>query len=98
LLELIHRPKEYILGDSAGRWELLLQKPIAKAWRIDPRRRPHIVTSKITALEHKLRDDTVEIGTPVAGTLFAFAEFNKIGGRPRNNIIEKLKGNPLRYF
>ncbi len=50
---------------------------------------PHITTGEVTALQHKLRDDTVEFGSSVTKALFTCAKSTEILSGPGNNVVVK---------
>lgn len=53
----------------------------------------YIATSEVTALEHEVRDDTVEGRSLVAEALFAGAESTEVLSSLRHNIIKEVEGD-----
>lgn len=53
----------------------------------------YVATGKVTALQHELRDDAVELGVLVAEALLAGAEGAEVLGRLGDDIVEELEVN-----
>ena len=51
----------------------------------------YVAAGKVTALQHELRDDAVELGVLVAEALLAGAEGAEVLGRLRDDIVEELE-------
>jgi hypothetical protein len=51
----------------------------------------YVAPGKVTALQHELRDDTVELGVLVAEALLAGAEGAEILDRLGDDIVEELE-------
>jgi hypothetical protein len=51
----------------------------------------HVATGEVTALEHELGDDTVELGARVAEALLARAESTEVLGRLGDDVVEELE-------
>jgi hypothetical protein len=51
----------------------------------------HVATGEVTALEHELRDDAVELGARVAEALLARAEGTEVLDGLGDDIVEELK-------
>ena len=53
----------------------------------------HVLSVKVTALEHELRDDTVEWRRLVAEALLAGAEGAEVGGRLWDHVVVELEAD-----
>lgn len=51
----------------------------------------HIATSEVTALEHELWDDTVELGAGVALSFGLLAQLLEVLGRQRDHVVVELE-------
>jgi hypothetical protein len=58
----------------------------------------HVATSEVTALEHELRDDTVEGRASISEALFAGAESTEVFGSLGDDIIVEEKVDATRLF
>lgn len=59
----------------------------------------HIATGEVSALEHEVRDDTVELGARVAeALLFADAELTEVLGRLGHVLIIEVEVDAARAF
>lgn len=58
----------------------------------------HIATSEVTALEHELRDHTMELGSIIAKTLLASAKGTEILGGLRSDIVIEVEVDAAGLF
>lgn len=59
--------------------------------RGEGQRGTHIAAGEVTALEHELGDDAVELGALVAEALLARAEGAEVLGRLGHHVVEELE-------
>jgi hypothetical protein len=52
---------------------------------------PYIAAGEVTALEHELGDDAVELGAGVAEPLLAGAQGAEVLGRLGDDVVEELE-------
>jgi hypothetical protein len=62
------------------------------------RRWAYVATGEVTALEHELRDDTVESRTSISEALLTSAESTEVFGSLGDNVIVEDKVNATRLF
>lgn len=75
--------------ENSGLGVLDAEVLISKFLAIDGFATGSISTSEVTALDHKVRNDTMEFATLEAEALLSGAEGTEVLGRLRNNIGEK---------
>jgi hypothetical protein len=56
----------------------------------------HVAAGEVTALEHELRDDAVELGALVAEARGAGAQFPEVTGSPRVIVVVEVESDPTR--
>ena len=64
--------------------------------RIRRARSTYVAARKVTALKHKVRNDTVELGASVAKALLASAKGAEVLDRLGSDIVEELKVDAAR--
>lgn len=58
----------------------------------------HVATGEVTALEHEIRDDTMETGAGVAEALFASAKSTEILSGLGNDVVVKVEFDSTSLF
>jgi hypothetical protein len=78
-------------GQEEGLLVLLLEVLIGKLLAVDGLAARAVATGEVTALEHELGDDTVELGARIAEALLASAEGAEVLDGAGNDLVVELK-------
>jgi hypothetical protein len=70
---------------------LLLEVLVGKLLAVDGLAARAVATGEVTALEHELGDDTVELGARIAEALLASAEGTEVLDGAGNDLVVELK-------